>query len=229
MCVCPPARHPAVSAADPPPGALLAKGRSAILVSSCFRLSVCPDESLTGERLSKRVRFCDGPLSEARFQARRAAATPEPVSSARFLSYYCPSFSRLWSHVRLFFLLIVRTPHTPLARSCGSFVLTLPCLPVYVFICGRTAAWPGGEVRHLRAQGEGQGVPDADGHALREGAQLPLLRPAHEQAVVQGVLGARPHNPKVGSCTHVTRAGRRGLSPPQVLRFAGGGHICRRW
>jgi len=61
-------------------------------------------------------------------------------------------------------------------------------------------------VRDLRAQGEGKDLPDAHGHALREGPQLPVLRPSNKQAVVQGLLGSGAHNQKVKENTRHRKA-----------------------
>lgn len=49
----------------------------------------------------------------------------------------------------------------------------------------------------VRTQGEGQDLSAFDGHALRKGAELPILRSAYKRAVVQRVLGPRAHHSKV--------------------------------
>lgn len=87
-------------------------------------------------------------------------------------------------------------------KGCYATVTDLRTLP--------TLLWPtvfapyydvlffaGAEVLGVRSQGQGQNIPAAGWHAVRQGPQLSFLWPAHERAMVQGVLGSSTHNTKV--------------------------------
>lgn len=121
-------------ALPPPPVCSSGKGgRSAILFSSCFRLAVCPDQNPTGERPKITVRFCDGVVSEARFQARRTTAIPVPVSSVRyfFLVLLSPMVTRA-----VVVVLICPHPTQPSGPLVWRLIRTYSsCLP-HVFVTG---------------------------------------------------------------------------------------------
>lgn len=86
-------------------------------------------------------------------------------------------------------------------QTCAGSVCVNSCCCRWGFVMlgcmDDPVASAGRQVRGLRAQGEGQDLPAVNGHALRKRAELPVLRSAHERAVVQGVLGPCANHPKV--------------------------------